>query len=368
MKKNIKEIYELWVTYPRVSIFGLSHVCKNTLEKVKAYGVNYIFDNNPKLDGKRYSDIEIKLFDGKNESHLQEKILIATHYKEIASQLKQLGLKENIDFCALDLFCTIMDWHDKNKIYINEVHMSVTTKCTLHCKNCNMFMTEYKEPCHLELSELKRDVDRLFDKVDEISTFALLGGEPLLYPDLDDLILYINKKYGNRIGRIEIITNGTIVPKRESLKIYKEKKVFFRISDYSNSIQYKSQLMKLKEALQEHEIEYYLNESLMWLDFGFPYNPVHIPDNMVYQHMLDCFPTFKGVNDGKLYFCHIVWSANKCGIYKEKKTDYIDLEHCTHQEIVDYVLGIMEKPVSLCGVCAGCSSDNTNVIKVAVQR
>lgn len=361
-----QEIYQTWKNNVEVSVFGYGHVCKNSVDKVKKFSkIRYILDHNPALEGESYKGTEIRCF---SEKYLNEKILISTHYKEIKEELEAYGLREDVDFCAIEKYIIIMEWYGFNRVYINEVHMSITTRCTLNCHNCNMFMPEYQEPFHIEIEKLKGDIDALFKKVDEISTLALLGGEPLVYPKLIELLDYVNVNYGKNIGIIELVTNGTIIPSDDMLASLKRSGVFFRISDYSDAIHYHDKLKQLKKKLEAFDIPYYVNSSLNWLDFGFPNKPLRIPDEKVYQHMLDCAPVFKGLNDKKLYYCHIVWSADKCGIYKEEETDYINLLKDSGQKIVNYVLGIMEKPVSLCKFCAGCSSDNHNVIPVGEQR
>lgn len=365
---ELREVYDIWKKCKNVSVFGLGHICKNSIEEVQKFSkINYILDNDPKLEGEEFKGIVVRHFSGKKE-YLQEKILVSVHYKEIKQDLENLGLQEDRDFCAIEKYITMMEWYACTSLYLNEVHMSVTTKCSLNCQKCNMFMPYYKQPFHIELDALKMDVDTLFEKVDIVSTFALLGGEPLLYPYMVELIEYISEKYSEKIGTIEIITNGTIIPNEKILVKLKSNNIFFRISDYSRAIHYEDKLMQLREVLEKHEISYYINSSLNWLDFGFPEKSICLEDEAVYQHMLDCAPAFKGLNDQKLYYCHIVWSADKCGIYKEKLSDYIDLKKESREYIFSYLMGIMEKPVSLCKYCAGCSSDNQNVIPVGLQQ
>ncbi len=365
---EIRQVYAIWKDYKNVSVFGLGHICKNSIKEVQKFSeVNYILDNNPELEGEIYNGVPVKHFSAKKD-FLKEKILVSVQYKEVKKSLENLGLRENVDFCAIEKYITIMEWYKNSLLYLNEVHMTLTSKCSLNCQKCNMFMPYYGEPFHLELGKLKSDADTLFEKVDIVSTFALLGGEPLLYPHLIEFIGYVNQTYGDKIGVIELITNGTIIPTDDMLLKLKENNVFFRISDYSQSIHYEEKLIKLRQQLEKHGISYYINSSLNWLDFGFPEQPLNLADEMVYQHMLDCAPAFKGLNDGKLYYCHIVWSADKCGIYKEKPTDYVDLQNETREFIFRYLLGIMQSPVSLCKYCAGCSSDNLNVIPVGIQK
>ncbi|MDA0081933.1 hypothetical protein [Brachyspira hyodysenteriae] len=88
--------------------------------------------------------------------------------------------------------------------------------------------------------------------------------------------------------------------------------------------------------------------------------------------MLNCSPIFKGVNDSKLYYCHIVWSAVKSGLIKENNNDFIylskKLDYNEKLYLLKFSLGMIEnKYISLCSLCAGCGSDNNNIIDVGVQ-
>ena len=365
----IDMFYSKWKDEGQIVIFGYGHTCKNSIDKVEKFcRIEYILDNNKELDGKRHDDkYLIKFFDNCKDT-IKSKILISTHYKEIKQQLEKYGWIENVDFCSIERYLTIMDFYCNNRIYLNEIHLSVTTKCTLNCDKCNMFMPEYKHTEHFSVEKLKSDINLLFQRIDSVTTLALLGGEPLLYPNLVEILNYLVNNFSLRITNIEIITNGTLVPSNELLKVCKENRIFFRISDYSAAIKYKDKLERLKLLLKENGIEYFVNENLTWLDFGFPQHPINLPDEMVRQHMLDCAPAFKGMNDGKLYYCHVEWSAVKAGIYEEKDTDYFDLMNEDRKQIIEYLIGEMKTPVSLCKYCAGCSSDNKNVIPVGRQR
>lgn len=76
------------------------------------------------------------------------KIIVMTggkEYRNIAYELEKIGLKENKDFCSIEIF--ISDWYWE-KFHLNcllEVHTAVTMRCTLQCKNCNMFVPYYKK-------------------------------------------------------------------------------------------------------------------------------------------------------------------------------------------------------------------------------
>ena len=72
----------------------------------------------------------------------------------------------------------------EGKVYINRVDVSVTNRCTLNCEGCNMLMPYYCNPKDRKLEDIKKDLDVFFQWVDTVEDLNLLGGEPLLYPDL----------------------------------------------------------------------------------------------------------------------------------------------------------------------------------------
>ena len=85
-------------------------------------------------------------------------------------------------------------------------HIIPMRRCNLACTYCNEF-DDVSKPVPLE--EMKRRLDDLARLGTAIVT--IIGGEPLLHPDLDDVIRHIRKR-GMIAG---LITNGYfLVPER----------------------------------------------------------------------------------------------------------------------------------------------------------
>ena len=73
------------------------------------------------------------------------------------------------------------------------------------------------------------------EKVDFIRRVFLTGGETFLYNDLNQLLTYLldKKEYISRkCGCISVITNGTLLPSNETVRLLKENDFFVFISDY----------------------------------------------------------------------------------------------------------------------------------------
>jgi MoaA/NifB/PqqE/SkfB family radical SAM enzyme len=81
-------------------------------------------------------------------------------------------------------------------------HIVPTRRCNLSCTYCNEF-DDFSKP--VPVAEMLRRIDLLADLGTSIISFS--GGEPLLYPELDDLIVRIRKR-GAIAG---MITNGYLL-------------------------------------------------------------------------------------------------------------------------------------------------------------
>ena len=81
-------------------------------------------------------------------------------------------------------------------------HIVPTRRCNLACTYCNEF-DDFSKP--VPLQEMLRRIDLLADLGTSIIAFS--GGEPLLHPELDDLIVRIRKR-GAIAG---MITNGYLL-------------------------------------------------------------------------------------------------------------------------------------------------------------
>lgn len=374
----MKYLNEEWLSETDFILYGLGDIGKKCVYKFfENFNIITIIDNDEKKQG-LFAGIQVQKLNEVIEIAKIYKIIVMTggkEYRNIAYDLEKIGLKEYKDFCSIEIF--ISDWYWE-KLHLNcllEVHTAVTMRCTLQCKNCNMFVPYYKKIIEYDIGCLKKDYDLLFQSVDYVFCIALLGGEPFLYNKLDKLIEYLHCTYSGKFGRIEIISNGTMIPEERVIVILKRYNVLVRISDYSNEIPYQGKIKEVIKILQEEGIECIVQPSKLWKDFGFPKEKAEHESKTVREHMLNCAPIFHGLNDNKFYFCHVSWSAEKSGLYNLTKNDYIDLNQidCNSDEskrqIVEHGLGGLTKGyVSLCEICGGCGSDNSKIIKAGVQE
>lgn len=360
---------------PNVSIYGFgatgrlhySHMLHN-FNIINIYDKNFVGES---IDGKI-----IKEFSCKEDNSI---ILIAAtnefHYMSIYDTLTSQGLKEYVDFFNIREYIPIFYYVVYKKLMIPLVHMAVTTNCTLNCKNCNMFIPyhkDHKTSFHENIDNLKKSVDDFFNNIDKVFKFVLLGGEPFLYKDLEILIDYIKMNYSDRIDSLEFFTNGSVIPNDNLLEKINKYNITLNISDYTSSVNYTSKLDLFLEKIKSFNIRYRISSNMNWVDFLLPYSNFKIEKEKIKEHMLNCSPAFKGLNDSKFYYCHIVWSAVKAGIIEEKSSDHIDLSKKLSEKdrfnLLKYFFGLPDEHyISLCEKCAGYGSDNKRVIKAGIQ-
>jgi organic radical activating enzyme len=101
---------------------------------------------------------------------------------------------------------------------------------------------------------MKKSVDRFFEAMDAVNLFTFSGGEPLMHPQLPELVRHCSR-YIDHIEKFESITNGTIVPSEQLLENLKfSDKVDIMVDDYGENLSRK--IPQIKEALGKNSIKY----------------------------------------------------------------------------------------------------------------
>lgn len=141
----------------------------------------------------------------------------------------------------------------------------LTSRCSLRCRHCANLMQYYRPDQQITytLDECVQNLNRLLACVDYIVWFRLLGGEPLLLSWLPDLVLHALQQ--QKIGRVEIVTNGTIMPSSKLLAAMSSPRASFDFSNYGTISRKLPQILPLVE---DAGINYSLNPSYTWEDMG----------------------------------------------------------------------------------------------------
>lgn len=94
--------------------------------------------------------------------------------------------------------------------YLFHFEVNVADHCNLNCASCDHY-SPLAEEGYLDISSYKRDCDRLSELFHgEMYYIFLLGGEPLLHPQITEIMRITREAFP--VGEILIVTNGILLP------------------------------------------------------------------------------------------------------------------------------------------------------------
>ncbi len=257
-----------------------------------------------------------------------------------------------------------------NKIYIPSLSFIVTSLCNLDCIGCLNFNHFNRKKRHYDIEQLKNDIDSLFEKADYIGFFHISGGEPFLYPHLNELLLYIDSKYKSNIGMLGITTNGTIIPTNGLCEQIKNANVCIWLDNYQENVELsRKNLNIVKEQFERYEISFINNCVSEWLNIK---NEKVENDEQKLQVRCDaCNVPFISLKNQRLFGCNYTDYACEADIVKGDEHDYLDLSQIDPNEraiIIEFIMGYSIKGYySFCKNCSGFLGINNNQLKVAEQ-
>ena len=370
---------EDWKDLTNVILFGCGRQGKKMYATLsRDFTVQALVDNSPKKQGRVVDGLAILSFDeAKPLMHRYKVIVTASqyYYQVIREQLKAEGLRENVDFIMYQQFVTEWYWKYWGRVNVLKTDISLTTLCTLNCENCMQFLPYWKAGHRKEnsIEQIGKDLAIYFQSVDYLLDLDVVGGEPFLYRDIKAFIRLVGEKYRGRIGYVGFITNGTLVPDDETLELLARYRMDVSISDYSEDIEYRHKIPELIEKLEAYGIDYMHNKNIDWFDFGFPKDKYHYEGEAAVAHMQCCNSIEHILDEGKLFYCGMEWSAQKGGLYPIEEKAYVDLEAIAagkreRKDILEMILAnIPSGCLDFCKRCGGFGIDNNNRVATAKQ-
>ena len=279
--------------------------------------------------------------------------LVCTSYRWIAEEIVST-LKENDKY-----ICIILDYREQFKINRRIEHLGILTscKCNLKCKNCADLC--WKRPQNdYEISNIKRDLDKVMDSVNGIDELLLVGGETLLYKNLEELIEYCGSI--ERIREIIVTTNGTIMPKLQLFEVMKKYNVIFRISGYGQEVAPKRN--EIIEVGKRKGIRIDDLEGMEWYDIGNNHNRKRNKDEL-HEVFSKCgMRSCVTMSNGLIGFCSRQLAAIETSLYPNPgKNEYIDLRKATSSIILEEMLSMFyeQQYISTCNYCDGIDMSNS---------
>lgn len=198
--------------------------------------------------------------------------------------------------------------------FVMEFVVYLTNRCNLRCKMCSQYGENYKENACPEIDfEKWKDFFRSLNDVEPRPKIILIGGEPLLYPNIDKILAYLTKK---NFG-IQIVTNGVFLDKHLS-EIKKCKNLTITISlDGLGELHDSVRGVKgtFEKAISNIEKLNLLRKQ--GADFKIYINSVLLPDNI--SQISDFLEFIQTKNVDQVVFQHLQFSSEEQKIRSDKE-------------------------------------------------
>lgn len=294
-------------------------------------------------------------------------VIIAADIKNIpviTEQLNEAGLKREKDFYEYtefmkDIFPALA-LYANDQLYIELAQICLTERCSLKCKKCAhacYAVNVNNKDMSIEIA--KESADYFFDYVDIIKEFVLIGGEPFLYQDLNEIIEYVGGKYREKIMIFSITTNGTIMPDQRTLDLCKKYNVTIRISDYSVAVKSLAEKYeRLQEKLEKNQIAYTMSDKdAQWMDYGFESVDRSENEEVLIQTFDKCKTPCREIRGSRYYYCVMARSVSENLEFGVGEKDYLDLKELKSEDkkiIFEFQMGFSEKGyLDMCRHCYG---------------
>ena len=227
--------------------------------------------------------------------------------------------------------------------YLDYLEFHTNDHCNLNCNYCNNFSNYVKGEVFKDYEQVKKDLVRLREIVDHIRRIRILGGEPLLNPELPRFIRLVRELYP--YSELVIVTNGILLQskmKDELEEAVKECEAYIDITAYPvmfDKIDLLIDFLRDKGIKVKQTWEANFFRKPIMDEFGYPLSRV------------DCMCIH--LRDGKIARCPIVqyldYYNEANGTNFDGSDGVIDLyeEGLTFKELNER----LHKPFTLCNRC-----------------
>ena len=236
-----------------------------------------------------------------------------------------------------------------------EIHLA--EHCNLNCAGCNHF-SPLADTELVDVEEFERDIKRMGQLFNhECERIFLIGGEPLLHPEIVTLMKTARENFTS--GDITIYTNGILLPQKDSefWQACHDNDVKILISVYPINLN--------RRAIEETARKF--NVSVGWSsapegvlrDSSFMVSPIDISGKgNIRKNFAYCFESNRCITlkHGKLFTCvfaaHVHHFSKKFGVdIPITNKDSIDIYE---EDINDrIILDRLNRPISACRFCSG---------------
>lgn len=236
---------------------------------------------------------------------------------------------------------------------LNYLILNILDHCNLRCRGCDHFACIAEER-FVSVEGIKEDVVRMSELLHgAVTHISVMGGEPLLHPDLQEILTATRAAFPNT--DIVVHTNGLLLLKmgEDFWKCCREKNIGIINTKYPINLDYG----EIQKKAAEYSVRFEFRGNTGTVEKTSFKNPLDLTGQQnPTLSFWECYHANKCVflEDGKLYTCTIaptVWIFNKkFGTHLELETgDYLDIYKA---QSADEVYRFLATPKPFCRYCA----------------
>jgi len=228
-----------------------------------------------------------------------------------------------------------------------ETHLA--DHCNLNCIGCDHF-SPLAEEKFTDIKVFSRDFERLSYLLNgEAGEIHLLGGEPLLHPEVSEFCKVARKNFP--YAGIDIITNGILLPKmnKEFWRILNAERIKISVTKYPINLDYKN-IINLAEK-NGVEISFMNDVARTMVHNKCDLKGLQDPRDS----FIDCWRANKCIflSDGKLFPCTFAGNIEHFNDFfsasvKVSDKDFIDIYKA---ESAEEILTFLSNPIPFCRYC-----------------
>lgn len=251
-------------------IFGTGKFACEVAKKLELFNINIdAFVNNKfNLPTDVYNNKPVVNIDNLDFTNSDFNIIVAKKPMFMSGAIEYLKkenfqnaflIKEEMFFNSIkdidDLKKYILPVNFTDKAILNYLETNIVDNCNLNCKGCAHF-SNICQPYFVTPKDLAKDLYMIINHFN-LLCFRLLGGEPLIHPNLDEIIKVIRAILPET--ELVLVTNGILIPKisQEVIDALCENDVIVSISLYKPT---EKLLPKIIERLNKENIKYCIND------------------------------------------------------------------------------------------------------------
>ena len=99
--------------------------------------------------------------------------------------------------------------NQKDFVQIFNMEFHIVDHCNLNCRACNNFSNIVDKEVFVDIESLRKDLLRIHELVDNVRSIGIMGGEPLLNPNINDYIVMTREIFP--YSSIHVCSNGLLV-------------------------------------------------------------------------------------------------------------------------------------------------------------